>query len=68
MWLPLLLSVPILVVDGAVTEGRFPPSENLLSVSPGVMPGVVIGVVTFVCTVSRFEFSDGVAELAPDGT
>lgn len=62
-----LCSAPDLPADSAVIEGCFPLSENLLSVSPGVMPGVVIGVVTLVCSVSRLEFSDGVAELAPDG-
>lgn len=62
----LTLSAPDLEAEDAVTEGRFPPSENLLSTSPGVTPGVVIGVVTFVCSVSLFEFSEGVAELAPD--
>lgn len=45
--------------------GRFPTSENLFPVSPGVTPGVVIGVVTSVCRVSLFDVSDGVAVSAP---
>lgn len=63
---PLACSDPDLLAEETAIEGCFPLSENLLSVSPGVMPGVVIGVVAFVCSVSLFEFSDGVAELAPD--
>lgn len=50
-------------------RGRFPTSENLLPVSPGVTPGVVIGVVASVCRVSLFDVSEGVAVSAPyEGT